>query len=71
VEVLKSKYIVPVDIAYLYLLSGNKEGALDYLEKGFEVQDPNMPYIVRPGFASLGSEPRYQDLLRKLNLSIC
>ena len=69
-EASKSKYIVPVDIATLYMLSGNNEGALDCLEKGFELHDSNMPYIVRPGFTSLGTEPRYQDLLRNLNLSI-
>jgi tetratricopeptide (TPR) repeat protein len=64
----ESKFILPFDIAYLYLFAGNKERALDCFEKSFEIHDPNMPYIVRHTYDSLRNEPRFQDLLRKMGL---
>ncbi len=65
----RTKYIVPLDIAYFYIFSGNKEKALECLEQAYELHDPNLPYITRPTYASLRDEPRFQDLLRKLNLT--
>jgi TolB-like protein len=65
----KTKYILPIDIAYLYIFSGNKERALVCLEQSYKLHDPNMPYITRPTYAILRDEPRFQDLLRKLNLT--
>jgi TolB-like protein len=65
----KTKYILPIDIAYLYIFSGNKERALVCLEQSYKLHDPNMPYITRPTYAILRDEPRFQDLLKKLNLT--
>jgi TolB-like protein len=65
----KTKNILPIDIAYLYIFSGNKERALDCLEQSYELRDPNILYITRPTYKSLREEPRFQDLLRKLNLT--
>jgi TolB-like protein/predicted nucleic acid-binding Zn ribbon protein len=65
----RTKYIVPLDIAYFYIFAGNKEKALECLEQAYELHDPNMPYITRPTYAILRDEPRFQDLLRKLNLT--
>jgi len=62
-------YIGPCFIAYPYAAAGETEKALEWLEKGFEIRDLNMPYMAEPIFADLlGEEPRYQDLLRKMNL---
>ena len=69
VEQSKTKYILPIDIAYLFIFSGNKERALDCLEQSYELRDSNIPYITRPTYACLRDEPRFQDLLRKLNLT--
>ena len=65
----RTKYIVPLDIAYFYIFAGKKEKALICLEQAYELHDPNMPYITRPTYALLRDEPRFQDLLRKLNLT--
>jgi TolB-like protein len=65
----RTKYIVPLDIAYFYIFAGNKEKALECLEQAYELHDPNLPYITRPTYESLRDEPRFQDLLRKLNLT--
>ena len=65
----ETKYIIPGDIVFLYVMGGNKEKALDWLEKGYELRDPLTPYIGRPFFSSLLlNEPRYQELLRKLSI---
>ena len=65
----RTKYIVPLDIAYFYIFAGNKGKALECLEQAYELHDPNLPYITRPTYESLRDEPRFQDLLRKLNLT--
>jgi hypothetical protein len=49
--------------------AGKVGEALDCLELAFEEHDPNMPYIgVRVGLRSLRNEPRFQELLRRMNL---
>jgi hypothetical protein len=52
------------------IFDSNKEKTIDWLEKGIEVGDPNMPYMgVMPFFVDLlGDEPRYQGLLQRMNL---
>jgi len=68
-EQSKSKYVCPNDVATLYIHAGNKERALDCLEQAYEKRDSNIVYTgVRSVFASLGDEPRFKELLRKLKL---
>jgi TolB-like protein len=67
----KSKFLHPSDLIDLYLMAGNKERALDCLEQAYEMHDPNMPYIATaPILDSLRDEPRFQELLRKMNLPV-
>jgi serine/threonine protein kinase/Tfp pilus assembly protein PilF len=55
--------------ACLYVMAREESQALEWLEKGFELRDPNMPYInVDPIFDSLRNTPRFQDLVRRMNL---
>lgn len=61
-------YVTPTDIAVLYTFGGNKELALNWIEKGFEVRDPNLPYLLLPIYDSLRNEPRFQEIARKMNL---
>jgi TolB-like protein/Tfp pilus assembly protein PilF len=61
-------YANPTDVAYLYVGAGDKGRALEWLEKGYELHDPVMPYIGMPYFDILRAEPRFQDLLRRMNL---
>jgi TolB-like protein len=66
----EKKYVQPADIVPLYAMAGNKKKTLDWLEKGYEIRDPVTPYIGYPFFASLLiNEPRYQELLSKLDIS--
>jgi len=63
-------FILPYFIAQLFTYAGKKEQALEWLDKAYEMRDPNMPYLgVTPVFIDLlGNDPRFQDLLRKMNL---
>ena len=63
----RETYVSPFFIAQMYSFAENKEKTLEMLEKGFKVRDPNMPYI-RAFNSLLHDEPRYQELLRKMNL---
>ncbi len=64
-------YIGPFFIAYPYAAAGETEKTLEWLEEGYEIGDPNMPYL---GLGHsilhdlLSDDPRFQDLLRKMNL---
>ena len=64
----RKSYANPTDIAQLYLEAGEKAQALEWLEKGVEVRDPNMPYLGIPYYDRLRSDPRFQALLRRMNL---
>ena len=63
-------FISPFFIAFVYAASGDKEKSLEWLEKGYEIKDPNMPYIKGNGIIDnlLHDNPRFQDLLRRMNL---
>jgi tetratricopeptide (TPR) repeat protein len=65
----RKTYGLPTDIAELYVLAGEKAQALEWLEKGLEVRDPNIPYFsVAPHFDALRSDPRFQDIVRRMKL---
>jgi hypothetical protein len=58
-------------IARRYVDARDYEKALDWLETAYEDRDPNLPYIGGPIYwDALRSYPRYQDLLRKMNLPV-
>ena len=65
----KQDYVQPHDVAIAYLGVGDKEHALKWLERGFEERD-ELGALARAPFwyAPLRSEPRFQDLLRRLRL---
>jgi Tfp pilus assembly protein PilF len=59
------------DPAEFYLAAGEKTKTLDWLEKGLEVHDPLLQYVGGPEYVDLlGDEPRYKELLRKMNLPV-
>ena len=64
------KSIPPCGTAEFNLAAaGRNQEALDCLELLLEARDPNMPYIgVAVTLRSLRDEPRFQELLRRMNL---
>jgi len=64
----RTTYVPPWQIGTLYTRAGKNDEALEWLEKAYEAHDPNMPYIsVDPIFDGLRDNPRFQDLLRRMN----
>lgn len=56
-------------IARVYAQVGDADEAFAWLEEAFEVRDPNLPYIaVDPDFDGLRDDPRFRELLRRMNL---
>ena len=65
-------FVSPMFISNVYAASGDKDKTLGWLEKGYEIKDPNMPYIGGNGIVNslLHDDPRFQELLRKMNLPV-
>ena len=63
------KGVGALGIADRYMRAGAPDLALNWLEKSYEEHDPNLPYGVRsPLYDPVRSDPRFQDLLRRMNL---
>jgi TolB-like protein/DNA-binding winged helix-turn-helix (wHTH) protein/lipoprotein NlpI len=59
----------PYGFAALYVQLGEKDQAFQWLEKAFQERSHNMAFIkTEPGLDSLHSDPRFQDLLRRMRL---
>lgn len=63
------KYVPPYNIAIIYAGLGDTENALCWLEKGFELRDVRLVFLlVDPRWDGIRQEPRFQNLSRRLNL---
>jgi DNA-binding winged helix-turn-helix (wHTH) protein/TolB-like protein/Tfp pilus assembly protein PilF len=61
-------YVPPYNIAVVYNGLGENEKTLDFLEKGFAEKDGRMVFLpVEPMWDNLRTEPRFQDLMRRLD----
>jgi TolB-like protein/DNA-binding winged helix-turn-helix (wHTH) protein/Flp pilus assembly protein TadD len=60
-------YSRATEIAVVYAALGDKGQAMTWLEKGYEERF-NPGVLLRPGFDSLRSDPRFQDLQRRIGL---
>jgi hypothetical protein len=55
--------------AIIHAALGEKEKAIDLLEKGYEERSQFVPYLaVDPKFSNLSSDPRLQDLIRRVGI---
>lgn len=63
-------YVMPVDMAARYNFIHQEEKAIEWLEVGLQIHDPNMPYI-GAGFAqveNLFDDIRVQEIFHAINL---
>ncbi len=71
-EVIKisadSTFVNPFVLANLYILAGNIEPALEYMEKAYEIRETNLPYLRMPIFDIIRDESRFQEIARKMGL---
>lgn len=71
-ELLKSAsetYVPPYNIALAYNAVGEREKALEYLEKGLSEKDVRMVFLkVEPHWEQLCSEPRFIELIKRMKI---
>jgi TolB-like protein/DNA-binding winged helix-turn-helix (wHTH) protein/Flp pilus assembly protein TadD len=53
------------EIAVIYAALGDKDQAMNWLEKGYEERF-NPGVLLRPGFDPIRSDPRFEDLMRRI-----
>ena len=66
VERSEGAYFSPVQAALLYRELGDEEKTFEWLEKAYEYRDPFWLLILAPVHQHLLSEPRFDDLLRRI-----
>ncbi|MDQ3751028.1 MAG: protein kinase, partial [Acidobacteriota bacterium] len=68
-ELSARRYVSPLDIASIHAGLGEKDEAFELLEKAYKQHDDDLLFLkVHPPMESLSSDPRFQDLLRKVGL---
>ena len=67
-----AEYYPPSEIGLYYMRIGDIDNALEWYEKAYETHDPNIPYIRTElyHFHKLDDNPRYHELLKKMNLPL-
>ena len=60
--------VLPTDVLIYFLIAGDKKNSLEWVERGYEIHDPSMPYLRWPIYDLIRSEPRFQALLRRMGL---
>jgi hypothetical protein len=68
-DLAKKKYFPPITRVRIYAGLGDKDKAFEWLERGYEDRSIFLvAFNVDPAFDSLRSDPRFADLLRRMNL---
>lgn len=63
----KDRYVDPYQLAPVCLALGDKEQALQWLEKAYKEHGPTICFLkIDPRLDSLRSNPRFQDLIRRM-----
>ncbi len=65
------RYVPPPHIARIYSGLGENDKTFEWLEKGYQQHDPKMTFLkVQPKWNNLRAEPRFKDLLRRMNFPL-
>ena len=68
-DLSKEKYVPSYPVAVIYAALGEKDEALARLEKAYDERDAWMDYLgLDPRLDGLRSDPRFVNLLRRMNL---
>jgi adenylate cyclase len=67
-EMAKSRYVAPYAIAFVYLGLGEKERAIDELERAYQSGDTNYLFLIKvdPLLDDLRGQPRFEALVQKV-----
>ncbi|HSL85172.1 MAG TPA: hypothetical protein VLF66_20555, partial [Thermoanaerobaculia bacterium] len=74
-EALAARYGRPGSVsaytlANYYARAGDKEGVIEWLEKAYLEHNNNLPYLRTPVFDLARSDPRFEDLARRIGLPV-
>ena len=61
-------YVAAVPLAAVHLLMGDREAALDWLERAYSQRDWNLVFLQHRRYDELRSDPRFQELYRRVGL---
>jgi tetratricopeptide (TPR) repeat protein len=66
----EQEYVPPKNVALIYAALGEKDKAFEWLEKSYQDRSICVALGVKslPGFDPLRSDPRFKELLRRMNL---
>src|SRR5260221_605622 len=68
-ELSKQRYVPRYAMAVVYAGLGDKDQAMAWLEGGYAARDVGMNWLkIEPKFDVLRSDPRFQDLMRRIGL---
>ena len=61
-----------MDMSFRYIIANQPDKAMDWIEKGFELHDPQITYITATGrfFEQLFGNPRFIEIVQKMNLPL-
>jgi TolB-like protein/Tfp pilus assembly protein PilF len=65
-ETGKNRFVPPSRIALVYAGLGNRESALQWLNRAYEARDVNLVFLtIDPNWDTLRPDPRFQELLKR------
>jgi serine/threonine-protein kinase len=66
-QLSRTRYVSPYNVAMIYAGLDQREDALVWLERGYREREPRMVFLKsEPKWRSLREDPRFQDLLQRL-----
>jgi tetratricopeptide (TPR) repeat protein len=70
IQLSLQRYVSPYSIATIYAGMGDKDKAFEWLEKAYEEHADFLAYFkVDPRYEGLRSDPRYENIIRKIGLT--
>lgn len=67
-DLIEKDYVYPTDLAKFYAVFGDKDKAINWIEKGIEARVPDILSIkYAPAFDNLKNDEHYQAILTKMN----
>ena len=68
-EKLKQSYVSAYDIAVIHQGLGDKDRVFEWLEKAYQERNADLVHIRGdPRLSTLQSDPRFQDLIKRIGL---
>ena len=66
------EYVQPIEMVIRYMMVDQKEKALEWIEKGYELREQSMPYIATHlcFCEPLFDDPRFIRIVQKMNLPL-